>query len=295
MKKTLAFFGRPAAPFAQGIGVDAGDGVRREGREGVVGLIGEDIAVGEEQDAGAAHGLAGKVPLCLKQLPRDLEGDGGLARPRGKCQQDAPVAPSYRLKRRRNGLVLIIAGLPFAAVGLELHGSEGVAPVVPFREGPVPQVVRRREGQEHIALVAGRHVDAVPLQPVRGIGEAGSEAAGVVLGLPDSVAVAEARALGLQHGELLPLVEQDIIAGQALAAFAAGLDAAGADHFPADAGAFDDAPAGRPQHRIDPLRAGIGLGLVVQAHGSRLTYVSSPAKARCRMDWRRSSRSLSEV
>ena len=134
-------------------------------------------------------------------------------------------------------------------------------------KGALPQLVRGRERQIDIALGPLRHVDAVPAQPVRGIGEAGAEAAGVVLGLPDPFAVTESGPLGLQHGELLALVEQDIIAGEALAPLAPGLDAAGADHLAANARAFDDAPAGRPQHRIDALGAGIGLGLVVQAHG----------------------------
>ena len=164
--------------------------------------------------------------------------------------------------------MLVVAGFPFAAVGFERNAAEGVPPGVRLGEGAVPQVLRRREGQDQVALGAGRHVDGVPLQPVRGIGEAGAEPPGIVLGLADTFGMAETGPLGLQHGEDLFLVVQDVIAGQALAPPAASLNPAWADHLAPDAGAFDDAPAGCFQFRIDAIRAGLGLGLVVQAHGS---------------------------
>ena len=82
------------------------------------------------------------------------------------------------------------------------------------------------------------------MQPVRGVGEAGAEPGGVILGLTHTVAVAEARPLGLQHRELLAPVEQHVVAGEALATFAAGLDASGTDHLAANTGAFRPAPAG---------------------------------------------------
>ena len=293
VKKTLAFFGGRPPRLRREFGSMRATASGGKGGEGVVGLVGEDVAVGEEQDARAAHGLAGEAPFRVEQFPGDLEGDGGLAGSGGEGEQDAPVAPRDRLQSAAvDGLVLVVARLPFAAGSLELYRAEGVAPRVRLGEGAVPELLRRREGQEHVVLGAGRHVDAVPAQPVRGVGESGAEPAGIVLGLPDAVAMTEAGPLGLQHGELLPLVEQDIVAGQALATLAAGLDAAGADHLAPDARTFDDVPQPAAlQRRIDALGAGIGFGLVMQAHGGRLIHVNSPAKARCRRDWRRSSRS----
>ena len=91
---------RLAVLLAQGLRIDARDGVRREGRKGVVGLIGEDVAVSQEQDARAPHRLAREAPLGVEQLPGDLEGNGSLAGSGGERQQDASVAPRYGLQRR---------------------------------------------------------------------------------------------------------------------------------------------------------------------------------------------------
>jgi hypothetical protein len=74
--------GGHAPLLAQGIGFEAGEGVVFEGGETgevVEGLIGEVVAIGEEQDARPAGGLAGEVPAGLEQLPDDLEGDGCFA------------------------------------------------------------------------------------------------------------------------------------------------------------------------------------------------------------------------
>lgn len=60
-------------------GLDANASVFGELPEGVVGLIGQDIPVGEEQDTRPPRGFAGQVPLRMEQLPRNLEGYGGLA------------------------------------------------------------------------------------------------------------------------------------------------------------------------------------------------------------------------
>ena len=154
---------------------------------------------------GRRSGLAREAPFGVKELPGDLKGDGGLAGPGSERQQDAPVSPRNRLQRRRDGLVLVVPGFPLAAVGLEVHGAEGIAPWVRLGKGAVPQLLRGREGQVNVALDPVGHVDAVPLQPVRGIGEAGAEASGVVLGLPDAVAVAEPRPFGLSTASFWPL------------------------------------------------------------------------------------------
>jgi len=65
---------------------------------------------------GAAGWFAGQVPLGLKQLPRDLECDRGLAGAGGQRQQDAPVTFGQCFERRVDGLVLVIAQFPLAAV-----------------------------------------------------------------------------------------------------------------------------------------------------------------------------------
>ena len=62
---------RHSALLADVVGGDAHQGIVGEGREGVVGLVGQDVAVGEEQDPLLAAGLP--------QPPDDLEGGVGLA------------------------------------------------------------------------------------------------------------------------------------------------------------------------------------------------------------------------
>ena len=88
VKNRLAFFG--TLPFLRmSLRVDPHHRILGKGGEGVVCLVGEDVAVGEEQDARPARRLAAQVPAAMEQLPGDLKGDEGLARAGGEGQQDA--------------------------------------------------------------------------------------------------------------------------------------------------------------------------------------------------------------
>ena len=153
-----------------------------EGGEGVVGLVGEDVAVGEEQDARAAVRFAAQVPAAVEQLPGDLEGDEGLARAGGQRQQDAVAASGDGLQHALDGDVLVVAALEIAAPVLEGDGGEAVAPGVLLGKGQVPEFVGRRVAGQ-FAFGALLHVDAVDALAVGGVGEADGELAGVVLGL----------------------------------------------------------------------------------------------------------------
>ena len=114
VKKTLAFFGtRPL--LADFVRLDARQRILGKRREGVVGLIGQDVAVGEEQDARPPRRLARQVPAALEQRPGDLEGDGGLAGAGGERQQDALLAGGDGFQRVLDGVVLVVARLPGAA------------------------------------------------------------------------------------------------------------------------------------------------------------------------------------
>jgi hypothetical protein len=128
---------------------------------------------------------------------------------------------------------------------------------------------------------AGRHVDAVPADAIRRVGEAGPEAAGVVLGLADAGGVAEAGALGLDHGELAVAVAQHVIGRERVRPPAAARDPAGADHLAPDPRAADDTPSGLAQDGVDAVGAGVGFGLGL-GHAVR-----RPAKAECSRDCRR--------
>src|SRR5258708_37089886 len=80
---------RHFAFLADFVGLDARHSVLGKSGEGVVSLVGEDIAVGEEENAGTSRRLAAQVPAAVKQLPCDLEGDKGFAGAGRESQEDA--------------------------------------------------------------------------------------------------------------------------------------------------------------------------------------------------------------
>ena len=129
VKNRLPFFGTlPFLRMSSGsIRTIASSG---KAREGVVGLIGQDVAVGEEQDARPARRLAAQVPAAVEQLPGDLKGDERLARAGGQREQDARLAGGDGLQHPLDGDVLVVAWLEVAALVLEGHGGEAVAPGV---------------------------------------------------------------------------------------------------------------------------------------------------------------------
>ena len=66
------------------VGFDADQRVFGEGGEGVVGLIGKDVAVGEKEDARAAQGFTAEAPAAVEEFPGDLKSDKGFAGARGE-------------------------------------------------------------------------------------------------------------------------------------------------------------------------------------------------------------------
>ena len=172
------------------------------GGEGVVGLVGEDVAVGEEQDARAARRLAAQVPAAVEQLPCDLKGDEGLARAGGEREQDALLVGGDGLQHALDGDVLVVAALEIAALVLEGHGGEAVAPGVRSAKVQVPEFVRRRVAR-HLAFRAALHVDAVDALAVGGVGEADGQLAGIVLGLRHAFGQRFIPRLGLDDGQFV--------------------------------------------------------------------------------------------
>ena len=158
--------------------------------------------------------------------------------------------------------MLVVARLPFAATGFERHGAETIAPVVAVREAALPELFRRGERQGDIAFAAGVHVDAVPADAVGGIGKAGLEPPGIVLGLTDAGGMAQPGFLGLDDRQLAATVAEHVVRRQRGATLSAGQDAAGADQFALDLRPLHPAPTGLVQHRVDAVGAGVGFGFV---------------------------------
>ena len=134
---------RHLAFLADVLRFDAHQRVFWKRRERVVSLIGEDVAVREKEDARTARRFAAQVPAAVEEFPGDLKGDERLARAGGQREQDALLVGGDGLHHPLDGDVLIIAAWMRAALVLERHGGEAVAPRVRFGEGPVPEFVRR--------------------------------------------------------------------------------------------------------------------------------------------------------
>ena len=151
VKKTLAFFGtRPFLRISSGL--DARQRVLGEGREGVVGLVGQDVAVGEEQDARPARRLAAsrfqRLWNSFQAIWKAME---VLPVPVASVSRMRLLAGGDGLQRVLDGVVLVVARLPRAALVLERDGGEAVAPGVRLGEDRGPELVRRRDSARHSA------------------------------------------------------------------------------------------------------------------------------------------------
>ena len=85
----------------------------------VVGLVGEDVPVGQKQNPGSAGGFAAQVPAAVEEFPGDLERNERLPGAGGKRQEDALPVLCNGNHRPLDGDVLIIAprmatALPYA-------------------------------------------------------------------------------------------------------------------------------------------------------------------------------------
>jgi len=184
--------------------VDDGAGVL-EGGEGVVGLVAQHDAVGQEQDAPRAAGA--------RELPGDLQGHVGLAGPRGHGQQDAPRAGGDG----RDGLVdgdLLVVARALAVPLIVGHDQRVQVCRPPLGRAPAAgdgglgigggialvQLVGRRESVE-AALRPRAEVELFDAMAVAAVGEQQPQLLGVQLGLLQAGGRRELLFLGLDHGE----------------------------------------------------------------------------------------------
>jgi hypothetical protein len=208
---------------------------------------------------GRRVGASAQVPATVKQLPRDLEGDEGLAGAGRQCQQDALPPLGQRRQHALDRDVLVIAALEIAAAILERYRRETVAPGIGRGKRQPPQFVRRRKAGP-LALGPGLHVDAIDPPAVGGIGETHRQPAGVILGLAHALGQFLVPGLGLHHRQFGIAVFEHVVRAQGLAALARALQPPKRDRVLApDAAAFDPAPAGGGEGRIDVLGAGFGF------------------------------------
>ena len=243
-------------------------GKRGKRREIIMGLRRERVAVGQEKDARAPRRLARLLPLReipprLKELPRDLKRDGRFSRARRQREQNAVFLRRDPLQHPVDRDLLVESQRPAPALVRRRHRGKAVAPRVRLGECHRPQFVWRRI-RGHRAFLARLHVDGVDALAIRRVGEAHAHLARVVLRLRHAFRQRLVPRLGFVHRELAVAIDQHVVGGERLAAFAVALDAARRDGmFPQNLAALDDAPARRFQGGVNVL--GAGLGFVHQA------------------------------
>ena len=155
-----------------------------EGDEGfVLGIVHEDIAVGEEEDLGVADGVAGAVPAGLPKFVAELEGDDCFAGAGRHGDEDAGPAAQDGIEGAVDGYLLVIPG---RALGVGMVGDEEL-----FLRGSGewrgglktrPELGRRGEGIDRV-FETGDEVEFDDAGAVGRVGEIQAEERGVVLGL----------------------------------------------------------------------------------------------------------------
>ena len=238
------------------------------------GLVDQDVAIREEQDAL----LAARLP----QPPDDLKGGVGLARSRGHDEQDAVAALGDGLDGGVDGIGLIVAWGFAAAVVVIILEDNGLGfgrqalPCAVAR----PQVARRREGvvieggllfgararavvEDEAVAVGGKHEgDVEGLGVAQSLLHAAAHGVGVVLGFDE------------RDGDV-GLVMEDVVGPLALSAAdqpAAHGDAAlGEAHLLADLRHL--VPPGLAQGGRDELGADVAFGEAFLVHAVNLPPV----------------------
>ncbi len=195
----------------------------------------------------------------MEEFPCDLKSNHGLAGARRQREQDALLIVGDGVQHALDGEVPKIPLTQRAALVLEWHGGEAIAPSVRYGKRHVPEFVRRGVARQ-IAFVASLHVDAVDALAVGGIREPDGHFRRVILGLRHAFRQRLVPRFGLVHGQLAIAINQHVIGDERLAAATVAFDAAQRDRiFAQDLAAFDDAPARRFQCRIYMLGAGFGF------------------------------------
>ncbi len=222
---------------------------RRE--DAVLGLIDEDVPVGEVEDPGAPM-FTGAVPAGTPELPADLEGDRGLARARRHRDEHAaaPAEDGFDDAVDRDRLIVAVS-LPDGVVE-RCEQAGGDRRVAQAAVGPVslPQFVRGRVVASGL-LEAPGVVELDDVVPVGGIGELQPQHLGIVLRLLEAVGGGLVAWFRLDDGEReITRVAQEVV--DAPGRFA------------------DEPPAGRDDPSVgDRSLLGDGVRLAVPPRGQK--------------------------
>ena len=204
------------------------------------------------------------VPAGRPELPADLEGDGGLARPRAEGEQRPLPALQRRLNGAVDGDLLVVAkGLrPVRKRGRQQPLGYLVIDECPPRAQAGPEIVGRREIPDR-PLDPGRVVEFDDLNAIGGIRELQAEDFGIFLGLLKTLRRMPVAGLGLDNRDReVRIVSEEVV--RALLLAAAGLAADKDDPAVGEGSLLVDGmgtiiPACSLQLRDDELPTGIGF------------------------------------
>lgn len=226
-------------------------------------LIGENVPVGEEEDARQTElsGIGGgaQIPLGLHEFPADLESDEGFAGSGGESEQNPVASGGNGIKNAVDGDFLIVARR--LGADPERLQIETIPPEIGIGVSPLPQFFGGREMIDGMFFSRG-HIHEVNFVAVSGVGEADVHQLRVFLGLRDAFKDGEFVLLGFDDGEFAPVVGQqvvDLLWFAALDAFhpSGGDDIGGL--FGENAGVGIDilAPAGSLEFRVYLFQTGL--------------------------------------
>jgi hypothetical protein len=235
-----------------------------EGRKGLVlGVVDEEIAVGQVQDAGLAGRIALHVPLGFPELPANLEGNERFAGAGGHGQEYTFLTAHNSGEGAVHGDLLVIAR---NLAGFDVGGGQELPFLV--RRGQaevaleaVPEIFGGREACQG-GFLAFEEVELDDALAVGGIGELEVEHPGVFLGLLQAGGGGFVQGLGLddgQHGA--GLVAEEIV--RAFGGFPPDLGARDHDAAIGEGTLLENllvGPAGVVQLGHDELPAGVGFG-----------------------------------
>ena len=189
---------------------------RRE--DPVLGLIDQDVAVGEVKNPGTTV-FAGPVPASVPELPADLERDRGLSRTgRHRHEQAPPSGDDAFYHAVDRDLLVVALALPDAVV----EGCEQLAALCVAEAGrraiALPQVVGRREVRPG-PFSPGQEIELDDLLAVGSVRELQPQRSGVLLRLLKPIGRRSVRRLGLddRKGEIARVAQQVIDALRCLA------------------------------------------------------------------------------
>ncbi len=181
-----------------GLALDLVAGIAEGGKGLVLGIVDQDVAIGEKENAGLAV-RALPIPARVPELPADLEGHHCLTSTRRHGEQDAPRALQDRLHGPVDGDLLVVArGI---AGDMVIRGQELVRET-PFEPKsslqPGEQLGGCREGRK-LGLASGQEIEFDDPVAVGGIRELEAEDFGIVLRLLQTCARRIGFRFGLDH------------------------------------------------------------------------------------------------